>query len=62
MLGNTGLVIATDHKLLLKILGDRKLEEVQNPRLLWIKEATLPWRFTVIHVPGKDHYSPNALS
>ena len=31
-LGNPKLVIATDHKPLLKVLGDRKLEDIDNPR------------------------------
>ena len=31
MLGNAGLVVATDHKPLLKVLGDRKLERAKNP-------------------------------
>ena len=61
-LGNAGLIVATDHKPLLKVLGDRKLEEVQNPRLLRIKEATLRWRFKLVHVPGKIHFGPDVLS
>ena len=61
-LGNVGLMVATDHKPLLRVLGDRKLEDIQNPRLLRIKEATLCWRFGFIHVPRKTHFGPNSLS
>ena len=55
-------MVATDHKPLLKVLGDRKLEEVQNPRLLRIKEATLRWRLGLIHMPGNTQFWPDALS
>ena len=61
-LGNPKLVVATDHKPLLKVLRDKKLEEIDNPRLLNLKEKTLNWRFKVIHVPGKIHVGPDTLS
>ena len=61
-LGNPKLVVATDHKPLVKILGDRKLEDIDNPRLLKLKEKTLNWRFKVIHVAGKIHVGPDTLS
>ena len=61
-LGNSKLLVATDHKPLLKILGDRKLEDIPNPRLLRLKEKTLAWRFDVKHVPGRIHVGPDALS
>ena len=61
-LGNSKLIVATDHKPLLKILGDRKLEEIDNPRLLKLKEKTLRWQFDIIHVPGKTHIGPDTLS
>ena len=61
-LGNPKLLIATDHKPLLKILGDRKLEDIANPRLLNLKEKMLRWQFDIIHVPGKIHIGPDTLS
>ena len=39
-LGNPKLLIATDHKPLLKILGERKLEDIANPRLLKLEETS----------------------
>lgn len=54
--------MATDHKPLLKVLGDRKLEDIDNPRLLKLKEKTLRWKFDIIHVPGKIHVGPDTLS
>ena len=61
-LGNPKLLVATDHKPLLKILGDRKLEDIDNPRLLKLKEKTLRWHFQIQHVPGKIHVGPDTLS
>ena len=40
-LGNKKLLIMTDHKPLVKLFGDRKLEDITNPRLARLKEATL---------------------
>ena len=61
-LGNPKLLIASDHKPLLKILGDRKLEDIDNPRLAKLKEKMLRWKFDIIHVPGKVHVGPDTLS
>ena len=46
----------------MKILGDRKLEDIVNPRLLKLKEKMLRWKFDIIHVPGKIHVGPDTLS
>ena len=43
---------AVDHKPLLKILGDRCLEDIPNPRLRSLKEKSLRYRFRLVHVPG----------
>ena len=40
-LGNKKLTVMTDHKTLVKLPGDRRLEEISNPRLLRLKETTL---------------------
>ena len=61
-LGNPKLMIATDHKPLLKILADRKLEDIPNPRLVNLKEKTLRWQFSIIHIPGKIHIGPDTMS
>ena len=61
-LGCKDLVVAVDHKPLLKILGDRKLEDIPNERLLRLKERTLRWKFTVVHIPGKHHKAADAGS
>ena len=61
-LGNPKLVIATDHKPLVKVFGDRDLGDIVNPRLARLKEATLRWEFKVVHVPGVKNAGPDALS
>ena len=62
ILGCTNLVVATDHQPLLKLLGDRRLEEISNPRLERIKEKTLLYRFDMIYVPGRFHSGPDSMS
>ena len=56
------LIIATDHKPLLQILNDRSLTDIANRRLLNLKEKTLGYRFTVVHVPGKKNLGADAAS
>ena len=62
VLGCKDLIIATDHNPLLGIFGDRSLESVDNPRLRKLKEKTLAYRFTMVHIPGKKHSGPDAMS
>ena len=56
------LMVITDHKPLVKILGDRTLDEISNTRLFRIKQRTLPWRFTIAHMPGKTNHAADATS
>ena len=60
--GCPNLVIATDHKPLVKILGDRELADISNPRLFRIKQRTLSWRYKIIHVAGTSNAAADALS
>ena len=62
ILGCNDLVVATDHKPLIKILNDKPLTEITNRRLLNLKEKTLPYSFTIIHVPGRKNTGPDAAS
>ena len=62
IIGCEDLVICTDHKPLVKLLGNRKLEDIDNPRLLSLKEKTLRYRFTMKHVPGKTNKLTDATS
>jgi hypothetical protein len=56
------LVIGTDHKPLLWVLNDRSLASIDNTRLKRLKEKTLGWRFTIVHIPGLKLGGPDALS
>ncbi len=60
--GCDNLVVVTDHKPLVKLFGDKTLDEVNNSRLFNLKEHTLPWKFTVEHKPGKDNTFADATS
>ena len=45
-----------------KILGDKELENIDNPRLQSLKEKTLRYRFRCVHVPGRDHTGADFMS
>ena len=62
VLGCEHLLVTTDHKPLLQILNDRPLTEIPNRRLLNLKEKTLPYKFTLMHVPGLSNKGPDAAS
>ena len=51
-----------DHKPLLGILGDKSLEDIENPRLENLKEKTLRYKFTIVHVPGIKNKVADAAS
>ena len=62
ILGSNDLIVATDHKPLLKVLGGRKMEDIKNPRLYNLKEKTLPFLFRITHIPGKRYFTADSLS
>ena len=62
VLGCSDLVIAVDHKPLLKLFGDRCLEDIPNPRLRNLKERTLRYRFRMAYIPGIRNQTSDALS
>ena len=59
-LGCPGLLIFTDHKLLLGLIKQRDLEAV-TPRPLRLMEKLLGWNFTIHHIAGKRDVIPDAL-
>ena len=61
-LGCPYLNVVVDHKPLLKVLGDRDLDDIPNPRLRNIKEKSLRYRFRVLHIPGVRNTVADALS
>ena len=62
VLGCPNLTIAVDHKPLLKLFGDRALEDIPNSRLRNLKEKTLLYRFHMIHIPGIKQRAADGLS
>ena len=62
VLGCPDLLVVVDHKPLVKILGDRSLEDIKNPRLFNMKEKTLMYDYKIKHVPGTWHLGPDACS
>ena len=62
LLGCPNLILVTDHRPLVKLLGDRALNEVANPRLFRLKEKTLQYRFTIRYLPGKRNCAADFLS
>jgi hypothetical protein len=62
VLGCDDLIIAVDHKPLLKIFSDRSLEDISNSRLRNLKEKTLRYRSRMIHVPGIKHHAADSVS
>ena len=62
LLGHPCFTIFTDHRPLLKILGEKELRNINNPCLFRMKERTLMYRFTIIHIPGKKNTAANTLS
>ncbi|XP_068228116.1 uncharacterized protein [Palaemon carinicauda] len=62
LLGCPNLAIITDHRSLVKLLGDRALKDVINPRLFNLKEKTLQFKFLMKYLPGKRNTATDFLS
>ena len=43
-------------------LNDRSLADIENRRLLLLKEKTLEFQFEIVHVPGRLHVGPDTMS
>ena len=56
------LLVCTEYKPLVPVLNTKRLEEIENPRLMRLREKTLGWRFQTIHIPGRKLGGPDALS
>lgn len=62
LLGSPNLLIITDHRPIVKLLGDRELKDIVNPRLFALKEKTLQFRFQIKYLPGKRNSAADFLS
>ena len=61
-LGNENLIVGTDHKPLVPIMGLKNLEDIKNPRIRNFKDKTLMFSFRVKHIPGKHLKIADATS
>lgn len=62
LLGCPSLIVVTDHRPLVKLLGDRALKDIANPRLFRLKEKTLQFKFQLKYLPGKKNCAADFLS
>lgn len=62
LLGCPNLLIITDHRPLVKLLRDKELKDVVNPRLFAVKEKTLQYRFQINYLPRKHNSAADFLS
>ena len=60
--GCKDLRVITDHKPLVKLFGDRTLDEIDNTRLFRLKQRTLPYCFTISYMPGRTNVAADATS
>ena len=61
-MGCTDLLVIVDHKPLIKIFGDRRLDEINNPRLFRLKHHTLMWKFQIEYQRGHRNPFADAMS
>ena len=61
-MGCDDLVVVVDHRPLVKIFGDRRLDEIFNPRLARMKQKTLCWYFEIEYQPGTTNHFADATS
>ena len=55
LIGCPNLTLVTDHKPLVKLFDDKELKDIENPRLLAMKEKTLAYSFVMKYLPGKKN-------
>ena len=61
-LGCKKLIVATDHKPLVSILGDKELNQISNPRIFRLKQRTMTWCFDIAYLPGQTNAVADAVS
>ena len=61
-MGCNNLLVIVDHKPLTKIFGDRRLDEIDNPRLFRMKRRTLMWQFEIEYQRGVKNPFADAMS
>ena len=56
LLGNKFKVV-TDHNPLVRILADKSLADIENNRLLSLKEKMMPYSFSIHYIKGKENFA-----
>ena len=62
LVGLNNFRLMVDHNPLLPILNSKGIDEVENPRIIRLKEKLTPYKFKAEWRKGKDHKIPDALS
>ena len=62
LLGCPHFTLLTDHKPPVNILSDKSLSSISNPRLMRMKQKTLQYTFTIMHLDGKNMFATDTLS
>jgi hypothetical protein len=62
LLGLPHFDLIVDHRPLIPIINSKGLDEIDNPRILRLREKLLPFSFHAEWKRGKDHIIPDALS
>ena len=60
--GCRDLHIQTDHRPLVRLMGGKPLDDIDNSRLVSFIERTMPWQFNIKYVPGRSIPGPDAAS
>ena len=61
-IGCNNLLINTDLEPLVKVLGDRRLDEILNPQLIRLKRRKLLWKITIKYKPDEQIRFADATS
>jgi hypothetical protein len=62
IMGCPKFIVAVDHKPLVRIFNDKRLEDIKNLRLLKCREKAMMYSFKAIHIPGKSNLGADAAS
>ena len=50
-------MVVVDDKPVVGVFDTKTLDEIPNHRLFSLKQATLPWKFEIAYLPGKDNHA-----
>ena len=62
VLGCPDLTVVVDHQPLVRVLGDKQLADITNPRLMNLKEKVMRFSFKIRYLPGSMNKGADACS